>query len=748
LLNGKLFVTYAKQDAAKHDDVAGFGNGFIDIYNVDGSFNQRLVTGQPGNPASPLNSPWGMAIAPADFGDFSGDLLVGNFGNGKINAFDANTGAFLGTVDDASGRPIVIDGLWALTFGNGTAAGDTNTLFFSAGTDGEQHGLFGALVNAENTPLAGDGAKLTTTEGATITGTVAAFSSVDVGALPSAFSTTINWGDGSSSAGTIVPNGSGGFNVVGSHKFTEEGAFAVAVAINDAADDNFTMNASVSVSDAALSATGVSVNPAQGVTVNNATVATFTDAGGAEPAANYTANIDWGDGTTSAGVITAAGNGFNVSGTHTYTAAGVHTITTSIADEGGSAATATSSTATLVGEGETVTATEGAALNATIASFATNNSAATAGDFTANIDWGDGTTSAATVVVNAAGGFKVVGAHTYSEEATEAVHVTVSDGSQSLTIVGRADVSDAPLTASGASLTAGASGSNTTLTVATFTDAGGPEDVANYTASIDWGDGSAATSGVITVSGGTFSVSGSHTYSTAANHTVATTVHDEGGSQATATTQIVAGSEHERLIERIFADILGRVVDSAALSFFVGLLDSGVPASTIVAQIEASTEFLANEVQTLFEHFLHRSAEVGAVSFFSSLLAGGGTHNQTAEMIISSPEYFQVRGGGTSAGFMAALFQDALGRTIDADAQAFFNRLTLSDGNARGQVAAAVFASGEFLTDLVERDFETFLGRPADPAGLNAFLNALASGIDEDQLIALLAGSPEFASKL
>ncbi|MGH7137551.1 MAG: TIGR03118 family protein, partial [Pirellulales bacterium] len=224
LINGKLFVTYAKQDAAKHDDVAGFGNGFIDEYNLDGTLAMRLVTGTPGDPTSPLNSPWGMAIAPANFGDFSGDLLVGNFGDGKINAFDPNTGTFLGTLSDASGKPIIIDGLWALVFGNGTAAGSTNALFFTAGTDGEQHGTFGSLTSAENTPLTGDAARLTTTEATAFSGTVAAFAASTTLAPAAAGPASIDWGDGSTSAGTVTSNGDGGFNVAGNHTYADEAA--------------------------------------------------------------------------------------------------------------------------------------------------------------------------------------------------------------------------------------------------------------------------------------------------------------------------------------------------------------------------------------------------------------------------------------------------------------------------------------------------------------------------------------------
>jgi uncharacterized protein (TIGR03118 family) len=140
-LAGKLYVTYAKQDATLHDDVAGAGHGFVDVFSNDGAFLRRLVT------RGVLNSPWGLALAPAGFGRFSGALLVGNFGNGQINAFDPNTGARLGALRDASGRSIVIDGLWALRFGNGNAA-KTNELLFSAGPNNESHGLLGKIVAA------------------------------------------------------------------------------------------------------------------------------------------------------------------------------------------------------------------------------------------------------------------------------------------------------------------------------------------------------------------------------------------------------------------------------------------------------------------------------------------------------------------------------------------------------------------------------------------------------------------------
>jgi uncharacterized protein (TIGR03118 family) len=139
-IGGLLFVTYAKQNSERYDDVAGPGNGFVDVFDGDGHLLHRLVS------AGPLDSPWGLALAPAGFGVFSHDLLVGNAGDGHINAFDPQTGQVLGQLKDSSGRPLVIGRLWALEFGNG--AGDRHGLFFSAGIDEEHHGLFGELQSS------------------------------------------------------------------------------------------------------------------------------------------------------------------------------------------------------------------------------------------------------------------------------------------------------------------------------------------------------------------------------------------------------------------------------------------------------------------------------------------------------------------------------------------------------------------------------------------------------------------------
>jgi len=138
---GKLYVSFAQQDATLHDDVPGPGHGFVDVFTNTGAFVRRLVT------RGALNSPWGLALTPRSFGRFGGDLLVGNFGNGLINVYNPTNGASLGRLQQRNGLPIQIDGLWGLKFGNGNAA-KTGQLLFSAGPDGESHGLMGKIVVA------------------------------------------------------------------------------------------------------------------------------------------------------------------------------------------------------------------------------------------------------------------------------------------------------------------------------------------------------------------------------------------------------------------------------------------------------------------------------------------------------------------------------------------------------------------------------------------------------------------------
>jgi uncharacterized protein (TIGR03118 family) len=136
---GRLVVAYAQQDADAEDEVAGPGLGYVDVFDTSGHLLRRLIS------QGELNAPWGLAVAPRHFGRFSGDLLVGNFGDGAINAYNPRTGNFRGTLMNKDGNPIAINGLWALRFGNGVI-GTPQTLLFTAGIADEDHGLFGEIL--------------------------------------------------------------------------------------------------------------------------------------------------------------------------------------------------------------------------------------------------------------------------------------------------------------------------------------------------------------------------------------------------------------------------------------------------------------------------------------------------------------------------------------------------------------------------------------------------------------------------
>jgi uncharacterized protein (TIGR03118 family) len=138
-IGDRVYVAYAQRETSGNDEVKGAGLGVVDVYDMGGTFLHRLAAG------GALNAPWGLAMAPANFGDFSNAILVGNFGDGKINAYNPSTGAFMGTLSKSDHTPIVIDGLWGIAFGNGVNNQPTNTLFYTAGPSDEAHGIYGRI---------------------------------------------------------------------------------------------------------------------------------------------------------------------------------------------------------------------------------------------------------------------------------------------------------------------------------------------------------------------------------------------------------------------------------------------------------------------------------------------------------------------------------------------------------------------------------------------------------------------------
>lgn len=156
LIGSNLFVTYAMQDSARHDDVAGAGLGMVDVYDTAGNLKQRFATG------GALDAPWGIAQAPANFGSMSGAILIGNFGNGAINAFNASSGLSMGPLTGSNGNALVEPGVWGIAFGNNLSNQPSNTLFFAAGPNNEADGVYGridlnATSNAGTTTGTGTG---------------------------------------------------------------------------------------------------------------------------------------------------------------------------------------------------------------------------------------------------------------------------------------------------------------------------------------------------------------------------------------------------------------------------------------------------------------------------------------------------------------------------------------------------------------------------------------------------------------
>lgn len=141
-IQGDIYVTFAKQNAEKDEEVVGPGLGYVSVFNANGNFIRRIASG------GALNAPWGLAMAPANFGTYSNSLLVGNFGDGRISSYDPRTGAYLGQLARPNGTPISIDGLWGMAFGNGIQSQHTNALFYAAGPDDEEGGLYGRIDKA------------------------------------------------------------------------------------------------------------------------------------------------------------------------------------------------------------------------------------------------------------------------------------------------------------------------------------------------------------------------------------------------------------------------------------------------------------------------------------------------------------------------------------------------------------------------------------------------------------------------
>ncbi len=387
---------------------------------------------------------------------------------------------------------------------------------------------------------------------ATGTQTVATFQDPGGAEALSDYSASIAWGDGGSSAGTITVSG-GVFTVQGGHTYSEEGSYTVTVTIKHDTAPNITATSKAAIADPAVVATGgFSLSGIEPAATGAQTVATFKDPAGAEALSEYSAGINWGDGSAaSAGTITytASTGVFTVQGSHTYTEEGAYTITVTI--KHGTAPDASATSRAAIAD-PAVQATGGLSLSAvegtstgtmTVATFKDPGGAEPLTDYSASIAWGDGMNSAGTITYNAGTGtFTVQGSHAYAEEGSNPVTVTIKHGTApDSTVTDKATVSDPAVIVTGGLTLSALEGTATgAQTVATFKDPGGAEALGDYSASISWGDGGAASAGTITYNAGTgvFTVQGNHTYSEEGSDTITVTVKHDATAAVSATSQV------------------------------------------------------------------------------------------------------------------------------------------------------------------------------------------------------------------
>jgi hypothetical protein len=374
-------------------------------------------------------------------------------------------------------------------------------------------------------------------------GTVATFTDSDPNATPDQFVAVIDWGDGTKTTiGTISASG-GGFAVSGQHTYPDEGSFAATVTVTEQEPgDGFSqVTDAVTVSEAdVLSGMPRTFAAPPGASFTT-TVATFSDALTTAVASDFLATIDWGDATTSAGTVSGGGGTFQVSGTHTYAAPGTYAVKVTLSDDPPGTATAMVTSTAQVAAGLGVAAVdfstpEGTAFNGQVATFSDADTSKTAADFVATIAWGDGTTSAGTVT-GGSGSFTVDGQHTYADEGSFAFTVMVTEiggGRPTASGMATATVSEADVLAGTPMSFNALSGIPFSGPVATFTDANTANVASDFIATIDWGDGQTS-AGTITGTGGSYTVSGTHTYATPGTYAVLVTLADDAPGTATAT---------------------------------------------------------------------------------------------------------------------------------------------------------------------------------------------------------------------
>jgi hypothetical protein len=694
-------------------------------------------------------------------GDASDFTAAIDWGDGTTTA---------GTVSGAQGGPFTVSGSHTYA--------DEGTFTPQVTLADDAPGTASATATSQATVGEGDvltpaGQTITPVESVSFTGNVATFSDSNGANTVSDFAATIDWGDGTTSAGTLTGSG-GSFTISGSHTYADEGSFTVTSIVTDdapgTASATATGTAAVAERDILTTAASQPTTATTEATSFSGAVAVFNDTNTSNVAGDFAATIDWGDGTTTAGTVTGGTGSFTVSGSHTYADEGSFTLKTTLTDDAPGTATATASSTATVAEADaltvaasqpTIAATETTSFSGAVAVFNDGNGTNVAGDFTATIDWGDGTATTPGTVSGGSGVFTVSGSHTYAEDGLYIMAVKLADdtpGTATRTAQVIAGISEAALVATGVTVNGFELAPLTNVPVATFTHSGATEPAANFTATINWGDGTSS-AGTITLSGTTYTVQGSHTYTDERTFALSVKVTDDTASATASTSAVILeellpngtrGTANQRFVSEVYRDLLGRKVDASGLAAWSALLDSGTSQFQVVRLIQTDPyhEFLFREVDQLYRQYLHRASDPGGANSAVQFLAQGGTVEQLAAILATSAEFNQGQTNGSNDSWLNAFYLDALGRPVDAGGKAGWDQ-AFAGGATRAQVAAGILGSDEYHQDLVSAYYQQVLDRAVDAGGLMGWSNLLKQGARDEVVLANImdTDSHEFFNK-
>jgi hypothetical protein len=623
------------------------------------------------------------------------------------------------------------------------------------------------------------------TEGTEFSGPVAWFTPPP-NYLISDFTATIDWGDGHTTVATFAtdPSRIGQIAVLGTSTYAEEGQFAVVVTVTIRGGIVATINETALVADALLTANGQPIHAIAGQTFTGL-LATFTDANPAGKASDFTAQINWGDGQTSAGEITAdlsiAGQ-FDVTGTIVYSQRGSLPISVTIADTGGASVVA-NSTAKIIAlptvAGTSADSHAGVPFSTVVATIADANPEDDPSDFSATIDWDDGHSTPGLVTHSAHGTntFAVLGSSTYTKEGVSPISVVVT-GRDGLALNASSSVNvtaapDAPLFPLASLPLTAEQNLTSTYTVALFRDSDPGALATDLTATISWGDGTTSTGRVMPASAnsGVFIVVGSHTYSQSAAYRVTTSIVDVGGATASASTGLVVTADQAapsyQIGGAVFLDYNADGQQNpgepslAAVTTYLdadhnGHLDSGEAAAHTATDGSYSFDSLDPGAYAVRQDFEpdHGIALTTAATLVPILASGASATGQNfGEVFISQLAPVEVaadRFGGSSSAesaFVHGLYINLLKREPDENGLAYWTGRLAAGANsptAREEVAAGLWESPEHRGLQVDHYYATFLHRQADPGGRAFFIAQFLAGARERAIVLDLVLSQEY----